>query len=114
MLKRIFLGKTRDEWLEIFSSQGIPVAPVQTIDEFMDYSQVIADDMIRQVDEGRFGNVDEMGIPVTLAQAPGKIKGPSPAPGQHTREILSTLGYTPHDITRLTKEKIVKTGNRRK
>ena len=114
MLKQIFLGKTRDEWLEIFGSQGIPVAPVQSIDEFMEYSQVIADDMIRQVKEPKLGNVDEMGIPVTLARAPGKIKSASPAPGQHTFEVLSALGYTPDDIKRLKKEKVVKTGHQRK
>jgi crotonobetainyl-CoA:carnitine CoA-transferase CaiB-like acyl-CoA transferase len=108
MLKQIFITKTRDEWLEILGSQGIPVAPVQTIEEFMEYSQVIADDMIKQVKEPKIGNVDEMGIPVRLARAPGKIKGPSPALGQHTWQILEAKGYKPDDIKRLTKESVIK------
>lgn len=108
MLKPVYKTKTRDEWVKQFLSNGIPAAPVQLIDEFMEYKQVIADDMVKVVKDPRLGDVKEMGIPVRLASAPGKIKGSSPSPGQHTSQILKGLGYSAADITRLKKENIVK------
>jgi crotonobetainyl-CoA:carnitine CoA-transferase CaiB-like acyl-CoA transferase len=114
MLKQIYLTKTRDEWLELLSSNGIPVAPVQSVDAFMDQPQVIANDMVKTIKQPGVGMVKQMGIPVTLADAPGKIKGPAPAPGQDTREILRRLGYSSKDMKGLKKENVIKLAPRRK
>jgi len=55
-----------------------------------------------------------MGVPVALADTPGKIKGPSPQPGQHTRQILKELGYSAQEIKRLKQENAIKLAPRRK
>ncbi len=114
MLKPLYKTKTRAEWMKQFMDASIPVAPVQTIDQFMDYKQVIASDMVQTVKEPKKGNVKEMGVPVALADTPGKIKGPSPQPGQHTREVLRELGYSAQEIKRLKQEKVIKLAPRRK
>jgi crotonobetainyl-CoA:carnitine CoA-transferase CaiB-like acyl-CoA transferase len=114
ILKPIYKTKTRDQWLKQFGEQGIPVAPVQNIDDFMAYKQVIASDMVQTVKEPKLGNVKEMGVPVALADTPGKIKGPSPQPGQHTREILKELGYSAQEIKRLKQKNVIKLAPRRK
>ena len=114
ILKPIYKTKTRDQWLEQFGAQGIPVAPVQNIDDFMAYKQVIASDMVQTVREPKLGNVKEMGVPVSLTDTPGKIKGPSPQPGQHTREILRELGYSAQEIKRLKQGNVIKLAPRRK
>jgi CoA:oxalate CoA-transferase len=108
MLKQIYLTKTRDEWIELLRSNGIPVAPVQTVEEFMEEPQVIANDMVKTLKQPGFGMVKEMGVPVAAALTPGSIRGPAPLPGQHTREILRTLGYHAADIRQLKKAKVVR------
>jgi crotonobetainyl-CoA:carnitine CoA-transferase CaiB-like acyl-CoA transferase len=90
------------------------VAPVQNIDDFMNYEQVIANGMVQTVKEPKKGNVKEMGIPVDVTGCPGKIKGPSPQPGQHTREVLKELGYSAQDVKRLKQEQAIKVAPRRK
>jgi len=114
ILKPIYKTMTRDQWLKRFGEQSIPVAPVQNIDDFMAYKQVIASDMVQTVKEPKHGNVKEMGVPVALADTPGKIKGPSPQTGQHTREVLKELGYSAQDIKRLKQEQAIKLAPRRK
>ena len=114
LLKPIYKTKNRDEWLERLGSQGLPVAPVQNVDDFMNYEQVIANGMVQTVKEPKKGNVKEMGIPVDVTGCPGKIKGPSPQPGQHTREVLKELGYSAQDIKRLKQEQAIKVAPRRK
>jgi len=114
MIKPIYKTKTRDQWLKQFMAQSIPVAPVQNVDDFMAYKQVIASDMVQTIKEPKRGNVKEMGVPVALTETPGKIKGPSPQPGHHTREILKELGYSAQDIKRLKQENVIKLAPRRK
>jgi crotonobetainyl-CoA:carnitine CoA-transferase CaiB-like acyl-CoA transferase len=114
MLKPLYKTKTRAEWIKQFMDASIPVAPVQTVDQFMDYKQVIASDMVQTVKEPGKGNVKEMGVPIAMADTPGKIKGPSPRPGQHTREVLRELGYSAQEIKRLKQEQVIKVAPRRK
>jgi crotonobetainyl-CoA:carnitine CoA-transferase CaiB-like acyl-CoA transferase len=114
MLKPIYATKTRNEWIEHFMSQGIPVAPVQNIDDFMAYEQIIASGMVQTVKEPKKGNVKEMGIPVDVTGCPGRIRGPAPQPGQHTREILKELGYSAPQIKHLKQENVIKLAPRRK
>ena len=36
-----------------------------------------------------------------LSETPGSVRTPGPALGEHTREVLETLGYGAEDIARL-------------
>jgi len=108
MLKDFFSARTRDEWVELLRADGVPTAPICSTEEFMENPQVIANDMVQLIDQPGRGKIRQMGIPVHLDRSRGRIKGPAPAPGQHTREILTNLGYAAGDIARMKKEKIVK------
>jgi crotonobetainyl-CoA:carnitine CoA-transferase CaiB-like acyl-CoA transferase len=108
ILTKIFKTKTQDEWIELFRTNGIPAAPVQTVEEFMKYEQLKAVNMIMSINQPGKGMVTEMGIPVLSALTPGAVKGPAPRPGQHTKEILKELGYCSADIARLKRESVIK------
>jgi len=108
MLKPIYKTMTRDQWIKRFMSQGIPVAPVQNVDDFMAYEQVIANDMVQVVNDPELGNVKQMGIPVAMSAAPGRIKGAAPSQGKHTGVVLRELGYSPEEVKRLRRDKVVK------
>jgi len=102
MLKEIFLTRTRDEWIDLLRSKDIPCAPAQPVEKFLDDPQVLANEMVVEVDQPGLGKVREMGVPVKLDLTPGQVKGPSPARGEHTEEVLSgLLGYSGKEIAKL-------------
>jgi len=101
MFQELFLARTRDEWLEFLRANDIPCSPARTVEEFMDDPQVLANEMVVTVEDPRLGRVREMGVPVRLGNAPGQVKGPSPALGEHTDEVLADLGYSARDVARL-------------
>jgi len=107
-MKRTFLTKTRDEWIDLLLSNGIPTAPVQTIGEYMKYEQIKANGMIKTVRQPGKGMVTQMGIPVKSTLTPGSIKGPATPAGQHTAAVLRSLGYRADDVRRLKRERVVK------
>lgn len=107
MFRDIFSEKTRDEWLEIFKAADLPCDAGQTVVEFMDDPQVIANGMVARVEQPGLGTVREMGIPIKFELTQGSIKGPCPALGEHTEEILGNLGYSSMKINKLRDESVI-------
>jgi CoA:oxalate CoA-transferase len=108
MFEKIFSEKTRDEWLEFLGAEDIPCGPALPVETFLDDPQVIANDMVIEIEEPGLGPVRQMGVPVRLIRAPGSVKGPSPQKGEHTEEILAgLLNYSAEEISRLKQEKVI-------
>ena len=53
------------------------------------------------------GHVPQLGPAVKLSATPAAIRRPAPRVGQHTREILSELGYDQEKIQSLACDGIV-------
>jgi CoA:oxalate CoA-transferase len=108
LFKEIFSTKKRDEWIEFLQSEDIPCAAALPVEEFLDDPQVMANDMVVEIEEPGLGPVREMGIPVKLRKTPGKVKGRSPMLGEHTHEILTDLlGYSDEEIAGLKEEGLI-------
>jgi crotonobetainyl-CoA:carnitine CoA-transferase CaiB-like acyl-CoA transferase len=45
--------------------------------------------------------------PIELSETPGTYRRPAPLLGEHTDEILASLGYGPGEIAALRAEKVV-------
>lgn len=89
ILDEVFATRTRDEWLALLAAADVPAQPVLTRDEFLRTSIVGANEMDVSVLHPEAGEVEMMGIPVTVQGAAGSIRRPAPLLGQHTNEVLS-------------------------
>ena len=85
--------KTRPcrEWEKLFEDADVPYARVGTATEAMENPQVRANDMVVELHDPKLGPVSQMGLPIKLSATPGEIRGPRPAPGQHTEGVLSEV-----------------------
>ncbi len=70
-------------------------------EEFMEDSQVQHNQMIVTIDGPQVGTTKQMGIPVTMLESPGRIKGPAPRLAEHTEAVLRELGYRDARIAQL-------------
>ncbi len=63
------------------------------------------------------GKLNQIGLLFDFSDTPGKVQGPPLIVGQHSREILAELGYTPEQIEELCKDCVlawsVKEGHRK-
>src|SRR3954452_144989 len=102
-VERIFLDRTRDEWAAFASEHDCCLDPVLDLDEALDSELVKAREMVVELDQpGATEPVKLLGAPVKLSRTPAKVDVPGPALGEHTREVLSALGYSDDDIAALT------------
>jgi crotonobetainyl-CoA:carnitine CoA-transferase CaiB-like acyl-CoA transferase len=94
-------------WLEQLNAAGIPCGPVQNYDQVFQHPQVLARNLLVENIHPVAGKVQMVGKPLKFSGTPATDLVPSPQLGQHTQEILQTLGYTPHDIEQLQREHVI-------
>jgi crotonobetainyl-CoA:carnitine CoA-transferase CaiB-like acyl-CoA transferase len=88
-----FKSKTRDQWFEVLKQTDICVAPVYALDEALSDPHNLARGMVVELEHPQAGRVKQVGIATKLSETPGAVRSPSPAAGQHTDDVLASLGY---------------------
>jgi crotonobetainyl-CoA:carnitine CoA-transferase CaiB-like acyl-CoA transferase len=88
-------------WLEKLGDAEIPCGPVNSYAEVFNDPHVLARQMLMEVEHPVAGRVRMTGINVKLSQTPGALQRPAPTLGQHTHQVLRTLGYQDQTIDQL-------------
>lgn len=94
-------------WIEVFDGAGIPCGPINTIDQTFADPQVQHLGLARPVEHPRLGAQRIVGTPINLTGVEDRIRRPTPDAGQHTDEVLASLGYDADGIARLRSEGVV-------
>ncbi|KAI8868318.1 CoA-transferase family III [Ramicandelaber brevisporus] len=96
-------------WLDALEGSGIPYAPLNDIKHTFEHPQLLARDMVQQVEHPTTGPVKLVGIPVKYSDTKPSIRLPPPLLGQHTEEVLrELLGYSSNQIDALTSSSVIK------
>jgi len=88
-------------WLEKLGDAEIPCGPVNSYAEVFNDPHVLARQMLMEVEHPLAGRVKMTGINVKLSHTPGALQRPAPTLGQHTHQVLHTLGYQDQAINQL-------------
>ena len=89
ILEEAFKDKTTAEWTELL--QGfVPFAPVNTVAQAMADPQILARDMIVEMEHPVAGRMKVLGSPIRMPGAQMKYMR-APYLGEHTREVLGDL-----------------------
>ncbi|CAI2189043.1 4317_t:CDS:2 [Funneliformis geosporum] len=108
LLEDKFIKKDTEHWLSIFADKSFPFAPINNIKKTFEHPQVIARNMIQEVDHPRAGKIKLTGIPVKYSKDNPSIRLPPPTLGQHTHEVLTNiLNYSEDKIKTLIKGNVI-------
>ena len=98
---------TTAHWVGAFNLAGVPCGPINTIDQTFSDPQVKHLKMTKKVDSKTLGTLEFVGQPMTLNRTPSSFALASPECGEHTEEILESLGYSTSEIAELRGNNIV-------
>ena len=107
LLAERFKTETTQAWLDALEPVGIPLGPVLTVNEMHRHPQVLAREMVMEVEHSRLGPVPAIGCPVKLSNQASIRKQGAPLLGEHSREVLAEIGYAEAEIERLIREAAV-------
>ena len=108
-LEAALASDTAAAWRRSLNKAGVPAGRVLSVQQALSHPQIADRGLV-----SKFENVPGVGRDVEVAGAGFKIDGraprtefPAPQLGEHTRDILSELGYTPEEIDALKQEKAI-------
>jgi crotonobetainyl-CoA:carnitine CoA-transferase CaiB-like acyl-CoA transferase len=109
ILERTFRTRTRDEWFELLKDKDISVGKVNTLEEALADPQVAHRNMVVEIEAPDLPSrrVRQVGMPFHLSETPGQVRHVGSVTGQHTGEVLGSLGYTPEQVADLLRRRVV-------
>ena len=105
-----FQQKNLDEWIPILAELDIPYAICQTYEEVVKDEQAWANDVFYEMDYPR-GKKALVRTPISFEETPLPPYEKAPLLGEHTRQILSDLGYSEEEIAKMLEDKVVNEWN---
>lgn len=118
LLEETFVTRTTAEWVERLKG-GVPVAPVNGLDEALADEQVAARGMVIEAERPRggrrggpgggpgLGPVRQVGSPFKTDGVPGEVRA-APGLGEHTDEVLrDLLGYSEDEIAAMRNKGVI-------
>jgi CoA:oxalate CoA-transferase len=98
---------TTDFWLEKLEEAHVPAGPINKIGEVLQDPQVIARNMLVELEHPIAGKVQVPGTPIKYSETNNEIQKAAPTLGQNNNDILSELGYSQREIENLLKAKVI-------
>ena len=98
--------RTKD-CINLLEDAGIPCGPINTLDQVINDPQIIARNLIIEMNHRKAGKIKTLAFPVKLSSTPANIRLAPPLLGEHTIEILNELGYRNEEIVQLENEKVI-------
>jgi crotonobetainyl-CoA:carnitine CoA-transferase CaiB-like acyl-CoA transferase len=92
-LQEIFRNGSREDWLKQLIANDVPAAPLNTLNEVFTDPQVREYGFPNVLNHPKMGQVKMVGNAVDMSRTPPIMDRPPPVLGEHTDEILSSLGY---------------------
>ena len=107
LLEGILSEHTTDHWMEQLDAAGVVAGPIYDMEQVYSDEQVLARQMLVELEDEEMGTVKNIGVPVKLSATPGRIRHRGPALGQHSREVLLEHGYTAAEVQALVDAGVV-------
>jgi crotonobetainyl-CoA:carnitine CoA-transferase CaiB-like acyl-CoA transferase len=102
-----FLARNRDELVEEYHSAGLGAEAIVAPHERFGHPQLQATGSVVRVDDPEIGPTTQVGVTIFLDGTPGRVRGPQPGPGEHTDEVLKTVGYQEADLAAFRKDRVI-------
>src|SRR5207248_6872043 len=97
----------RADLLAEFTASGLGGEAIVAPHERFDHPQLKASGSVVDVDDPDVGATTQLGVTVFLDRTPGQVRGPQPAPGAHTDEVLRSLGYDDTKVAALRAKGVI-------
>lgn len=92
MLQDILLKKTVAEWITAIEPEGVPCGPINNLAQVFEHPQVRHRGLKIELPHPTGGTTPLVANPIKFSATPIQYEKAPPLLGQHTKEILSTLG----------------------
>lgn len=103
IIERALLQKPMEAWVKELGQGGVPSGPINLISDVFSDPQVLHRRMLVEVSHPS-GPMRLLGSPVKMSRTPGEVRTHPPLLGQHTMDVLLSLGYSEEEVRSMREE----------
>jgi formyl-CoA transferase len=92
-IESVTVQKPRSHWLAILEANDIPCGPINDYAQVLADPQIVARNMVVEVEHPTLGSLKTLGSPIKLSATPPDVGRRAPLLGEHTDEILAEAGF---------------------
>ena len=105
LLAEVFATRPAEEWTAALLGVGVPSGPVNTVPDIFADPQVLAREMLIELEHPTVGRMRQAGFPFKLSETPAEARRHPPLLGEQTDEVLrELLGLTPDEVDELRRD----------
>jgi crotonobetainyl-CoA:carnitine CoA-transferase CaiB-like acyl-CoA transferase len=101
LIDEVTATERRGVWLERLDRAGVPCGPILDYEDALTTPQAIAREMTVDVEHPTLGRLRTLGTPIKMSKTPLNPQRRSPMLGEHTDEVLHSIGYSGREIDQL-------------
>ena len=105
-LSNALAQRSSTEWMTVFAEAGVPAALVGQVADLCNDQQVFANAMAIPAPKGS-GMERMIKHPMNIDGLATREHASAPEQGQHTNEVLQELGYSPQEVVKLRKDRVI-------
>jgi len=106
-ISEITKTKPSAHWVELMEEAGVPCGPIYSIDQVFADPQVQHLGMAAPVKMKSRGDTHIVNSAINFEGIKKKVRSATPEAGEHTNEILKTIGYSDADIAKLKTKGVI-------
>jgi len=90
-IEAITSTQPRAHWLALFDANSIPCGPINNYEQVFQDPQVIARELVVDVEHPTLGKMKALGSPIKMSETPPDVRRRAPLLGEHTEEVLAQI-----------------------
>jgi crotonobetainyl-CoA:carnitine CoA-transferase CaiB-like acyl-CoA transferase len=106
-IEKVFATHPTEHWVKKLDAAGVPGGPVFNYVQALDNEHSRARNMVVEIDHPKIGRMKVLGNPVKTTSELARSRLPAPWLGQHSVEVMRSLGHTEADIASLFADGVV-------
>jgi crotonobetainyl-CoA:carnitine CoA-transferase CaiB-like acyl-CoA transferase len=106
-IEAVFMTRPTAHWLSKLDAAQVPAGPVNRYDQTLADPQIAAREMVVDIEHPKIGPMKTIGLPLKSTGELTQIRRPAPWLGQHSEEVLRSLGYGAREIEALFADEVV-------
>ncbi len=107
LIADIMRRRSVGEWVALLEPIGVPVGPINDLAQVFAHPQVRSRGMQFELPHPLAGSVPTVANPIKMSATPPRYSGAPPVLGQHTREVLQSLGISSAELDALARDQVV-------
>ena len=104
LIAKRLVERPSDEWLERLLARDVWCAPVSRFEDVVADPQLVHNELLTTVERSNGEPMRVVGMPIRFSATPGSVRSGPPAVGQHTNEVLASVGFSDEEIAAMRED----------